>query len=196
MWRTTPPPQPSAPSWQALRQLFSDRKIGISRNPTKPAAGPGGAENGRCSRELERREGHLVAAESWGDRASDRPGRRRCRWLDVGAPRQHPRAVCSGLSCAAPTSPAILFLRRDQDARPDRLQAAREDRPDVWGCCPGRGGRPARVCARAAAVLLHSSAEAHELVVYAKKTLEQPWAAEPVGHSLRASGRCDQPVSP
>ena len=100
MWRTTPPPQPSAPSWQALRQLFSDRKIGISRNPTKPAAGPGGAENGRCSRELERREGHLVAAEIWGDRASDRPGRRRCRWLDVGAPRQHPRAVCSGLSCA------------------------------------------------------------------------------------------------
>ena len=115
MWRIPPPPQPSTPSWQALRQLFTNRKIGISRNPTKTAAGPGGAENGRCSRELERREGHLVAAESWGDRASDRLGRRRCRWLDVGAPRQHPRAVCSGLSCAAPTSPAILFLRRDQE---------------------------------------------------------------------------------
>ena len=37
MWRIPPPPQPSAPSWQALRQLFSDRKIGISRNPTKTA---------------------------------------------------------------------------------------------------------------------------------------------------------------
>ena len=198
MWRIPPPPQPSTPSWQALRQLFSDRKIGISRNPTKPAARPqvraGPKTAVAATRELQRREGHLVAAESWGDRASDRLGRRQCQWLDVRAPRQHPRAVCSGLSCAARTSPDILFLRRDQDARPDRLQAAREDRPDVWGCCPGRGGRPARVCARAAAVLLHSSAEAHELVVYAKKTLKQPWAAEPVGHRLRASGWCDQLV--
>ena len=31
-------------------------------------------------------------------------------------------------------------------------------------------------------------AEAHALVAYAKKTLKQPWAAEPVGHRLRASG--------
>ena len=44
----TAAPPTSTPSWQALRQLFSDRKIGISRNPTKTAAGPGGAENGRC----------------------------------------------------------------------------------------------------------------------------------------------------
>ena len=163
MWRIPPPPQPSTPSWQALRQLFSDRKSisnGIQPKPPQVRAGP---KTAVAARELQRREGHLVAAESWGDRASDRLGRRQCQWLDVRAPRQHPRAVCSGLSCATPTSPAILFLRRDHDARPDRLQAAREDRPDVWGCCPGRGGRPARVCARAAAVLLHSSAEAHEL---------------------------------
>ena len=164
---------------------------GIQPKPPQVRAGP---KTAVAARELQLREGHLVAAESWGDRASDRLGRRQCQWLDVITPRQHPRAVCSGLSCAAPTSPAILFLRRDQDARPDRLQAAREDRPDVWGCCPGRGGRPARVCARAAAVLLHSSAEAHELVVHAKKTLKQPWAAEPVGHRLRASGWCDQLV--
>ena len=38
-------------------------------------------------------------------------------------------------------------------------------------------------------------AEAHALVAYAKKTLKQPWAAEPVGHRLRASGRCHQLVS-
>ena len=38
-------------------------------------------------------------------------------------------------------------------------------------------------------------AEAHALVAYAKKTLKQPWAAEPVRHSLRASGWCDQPVA-
>ena len=190
------PPNPQHPHGKHYANyLVTEKSIshGIQPKPPQVRAGP---KTAVAARELQRREGHLVAAESWGDRASDRLGRRRCRWLDVGAPRQHPRAVCSGLSCAAPTSPAILFLRRDQDARPDRLQAAREDRPDVWGCCPGRGGRPARVCARAAAVLLHSSAEAHELVVYAKKTLEQPWAAEPVGHSLRASGRCDQPVSP
>ncbi|EOD15684.1 hypothetical protein EMIHUDRAFT_211256 [Emiliania huxleyi CCMP1516] len=35
---------------------------------------------------------------------------------------------------------------------------------------------------------------AHELVVHAKKTLKQPWAAEPVWHRLRASGWCDQLV--
>ena len=190
------PPNPQHPHGKHYANYLPTEKSvshGIQPKPPQVRAGP---KTAVAARELQRREGHLVAAESWGDRASDRLGRRQCQWLDVRAPRQHPRAVCSGLSCAAPTSPAILFLRRDQDARPDRLQAAREDRPDVWGCCPGRGGRPARVCARAAAVLLHSSAEAHELVVYAKKTLEQPWAAEPVGHSLRASGRCDQPVSP
>ncbi|EOD35814.1 hypothetical protein EMIHUDRAFT_252527 [Emiliania huxleyi CCMP1516] len=38
-------------------------------------------------------------------------------------------------------------------------------------------------------------AEAHALVAYSKKTLKQPWAAEPVRHSLRASGWCDQPVA-
>ena len=38
-------------------------------------------------------------------------------------------------------------------------------------------------------------AEAHALVAYAKKTLKQPWAAEPVRHRLRASGWCDQPVA-
>ena len=37
-------------------------------------------------------------------------------------------------------------------------------------------------------------AEAHALVAYAKKTLKQPWAAEPVRHRLRASGWCDQLV--
>ena len=123
------PPNPQHPHGKHYANYLPTEKSvshGIQPKPPQVRAGP---KTAVAARELQRREGHLVAAESWGDRASDRLGRRRCRWLDVGSPRQHPRAVCSGLSCAAPTSPAILFLRRDHDARPDRLQALERTGP-------------------------------------------------------------------
>jgi len=84
------PPNPQHPHGKHYANyLVTEKSIshGIQPKPLQVRAGPKAAF---AARELQRREGHLVAAESWGDRASDRLGRRRCQWLDVRAPRQHP----------------------------------------------------------------------------------------------------------
>ena len=112
------PPNPQHPHGKHYANYLVTEKSVSHRIQPKPPQVRAGPKAAFAARQLQRQEGHRVAAESWGDRASDRLGRLRCRWLDVGAPRQHPPAVCSGLSCAARTSPDILFLRRDQDARP------------------------------------------------------------------------------
>ena len=84
------PPNPQHPHGKHYANyLVTEKSIshGIQPKPPQVRAGP---KTAVAARELQRREGHLVAAESWGDRASDRLGRRRCQWLDVRAPRQHP----------------------------------------------------------------------------------------------------------
>ena len=84
------PPNPQHPHGKHYANyLVTEKSVshGIQPKPPQVRAGP---KTAVAARELQRREGHLVAAESWGDRASDRLGRRRCQWLDVRAPRQHP----------------------------------------------------------------------------------------------------------
>ena len=84
------PPNHQHPHGKHYANYLVTEKSVSHRIQPKPPQVRAGPKTAVAARELQRREGHLVAAESWGDRASDRLGRLRCRWLDVRAPRQHP----------------------------------------------------------------------------------------------------------